>query len=410
VMGERGADHDEVPTAEEITRMGRLAREGIAAGALGFTTSRTVNQKAADGRFTPSLTATRDELVGIASELGLGGKGVLGAVADFVDVDAEFALLYAMSEVSGLPLSISTMQTDARPQGWRRLLELMSERADQGARVRGQVATRAIGVLLGVTSTINPFLHVRGMQELAELPVDQRLIRLQQPDVRAAILAEADSVPPIFDWGRVYQLGDPPDYDPPRDASLAARAAASVMSPAALAYELMLSNDGRELLYMPFNNWVDHNLDVVREMLAHPYTVPGLGDAGAHCGLICDASFPTFLLTYWARDRKFDQLPIEYLVKRQTKDTAELVGLNDRGVLRPGYKADANVINMADLQIGRPMAVYDLPADGRRLVQHATGYVATVVAGEIVMRAGEHTGALPGRLVRGAREVSAEGC
>ena len=405
VMGDRGADHAEIPTPEEIFRMGRLAREGIAAGALGFTTSRTVNHKSADGRHTPSLTATRDELVGIAAEIGAGGLGVLQAVADFVDVEAEFQLLVDMVEASGRPLSISTMQSDARPNGWRRLLELISAANERGLPIAGQVAPRAVGIVMGLQSTTNPFVRTAAYQALADLPFAEKVARWRDPSVRAALIEEAGSGAGRFVLGfdRLYQLGDPPNYEPPPTASIAARAAQEGISPAELAYELMLVRGGQELLYVPFNNWTDGNLDVVREMLTHPHTVPGLGDAGAHCGLISDGNFPTFLLTHWGRDRPTDRLPLEWLIKRQTKDTAALVGLHDRGLLAPGYKADVNVIDFDSLALTPPALAFDLPANGRRLVQRASGYSQTIVSGEIVLRDGEHTGRLPGGLIRGSQ-------
>ncbi len=407
VMGERGADHTQAPTAEEIAQMGRLAREAIAAGALGFTTSRTVNHKSADGRHTPSLTATRDELVGIAAEIGTGGAGVLQAVADFVDVDAEFELLLDMVRASGRPLSISTMQSDARPDGWRRLLERIRAAAQDGLPVRGQVAPRAVGVLMGLQSTTNPFARTAAYQEIAALPLDGKLAHWRDPAFRARAVQQATSGPGAFMLGfdRLYQLGDPPNYEPGPDSSVAARARAEGRAPAELAYDLMLERDGHELLYVPFNNWSEGNLDVVREMITHPYTVPGLGDAGAHCGLLSDGSFPTFLLVHWGRDRASGRLPIEWLVKRQTKDTAELVGLKDRGVLAPGYKGDVNVIDWGALALAPPELVYDLPGGGKRLAQRAHGYDVTIVSGEIIMRDGEPTGQLPGQLIRGATRV-----
>lgn len=404
VMGDRGAEHDEVPTRDEIDRMGALARDAIEAGALGFTTSRTVNHRSSDGRLTPSLTATEDELLGIARAVGTTGRGVFEAVADFVDVEREFALLRAMAEVSGRPISISTSQTDRRPDQWRRLLELIDEANRDGVPVRGQVATRAVGVLMGLQSTINPFSATTTYRELAALPLAERVERLRNAEIRSAVLREANATGTLLGaFDRMYQLGDPPDYEPDPSTSVAARAGGMQLAPAELAYDLLLEREGRELLYVPFNNWADGNLDPVREMLLHHYTVPGLGDAGAHCGLICDGSFPTSLLTHWGRDRRHDRLPIEWLVKRQTADTARLVGLHDRGTLEPGMKADLNVIDFEALRLRPPEIIHDLPAGGRRLVQHADGYVATMTSGRITFRSGEPTGDLPGALVRGAR-------
>jgi N-acyl-D-aspartate/D-glutamate deacylase len=406
VMGDRGADHQEVPTADEIERMGELAREAVEAGALGFTTSRTVNHRSTDGRLTPSLTATADELLGIARIVGRSGQGVFEVVADFVDLEGEFALLRGMAEVSGRPVSISTAQVDRAPTQWARLLELMEEANRDGLSVRGQVAPRAVGVLMGLQATLNPFSATATYRGMADLPLDARVARLRDPATKETIIEEAGGRQRALLGGfqRMYQLGDPPDYEPDASRSIAARAAAAGVSPAELAYDLLLERDGRELIYVPFNNWSDGNLDAVRDMLVHPLTVPGLGDAGAHCGLICDGSFPTTLLTHWGRDRDRDRLPVEWLVKRQTADTADLVGLGDRGRLRPGLRADLNLVDFDRLQVEPPQIVHDLPAGGRRLVQRARGYVATVVAGRVAFRDGESTGELAGRLVRGARE------
>ena len=406
VMGDRGADHQEVPTADEIQRMGELAREAVEAGALGFTTSRTVNHRSTDGRLTPSLTATADELLGIARIVGQSGQGVFEVVADFVDLEGEFALLRGMAEVSGRPVSISTAQVDRAPTQWTRLLELMEEANRDGLSVRGQVAPRAVGVLMGLQATLNPFSATATYRGMADRPLEERVARLRDPATKEAIIEEAGGRQRALLGGfqRMYQLGDPPDYEPDASSSIAARAAAAGVSPAELAYDLLLERDGRELIYVPFNNWSDGNLDAVRDMLLHPLTVPGLGDAGAHCGLICDGSFPTTLLTHWGRDRDRDRLPVEWLVKRQTADTADLVGLGDRGRLRPGLRADLNLVDFDRLQVEPPQIVHDLPAGGRRLVQRARGYVATLVAGRVAFRDGESTGELAGRIVRGARE------
>lgn len=407
VMGSRGAEHTEVPTEAEIERMGALARQAVEAGALGFTTSRTINHRSSDGRHTPSLTAGADELIGIARAVGRSGEGVLEVVADFDDVDAEFALLRSMAEASGRPLSLSLMQLDARPDTWRRLLELIAEANAAGTPMAAQVAPRAVGVLFGLLGSVNPFAFTGAYSAIAPLPIDERVARLRQPEVRAAILAEAPTDGFFAAYDRLYQLGDPPDYEPDPSTSVGARARAAGIRPAELAYDLLLEREGRELLYLPFANYVDGNLDAVREMLLDPNTVPGLGDAGAHCGLICDGSFPTTLLAHWGRDRGHDRLPVEWLVKRQSADTARLVGLADRGTVEVGMKADLNLIDFDRLGLDPPEIAHDLPAGGRRLVQRARGYVATLVSGEVVVSDGEPTGALPGRLVRGAQPAPA---
>jgi N-acyl-D-aspartate/D-glutamate deacylase len=408
VMGERGADHAEPPSAAEIDEMGRLVREAVAAGALGFSTSRTRNHRASDGRFTPSLTASEDELVGIARRMGEAGQGVFEIVSDFAGRDAEWAMFRRMVEVSGRPMSISLLQADAAPEAWRHWLGILADANAAGLPMKAQVAARAVGLLLGLDATLNPFCSHPSWAPLAALPRAERLARLRDPALRARLLAEkpADGVAWLV-WGfdRLFALGDPPDYEPTPEQSVAAEAARRGVDPAALAYDLLLADEGRQLLYRPVMNYTHGDLEAAREMLLDPHTVPGLGDAGAHVGLICDGSFPTFLLSHWGRGRtRGEKLPIEWLVKSQTHDTAALVGLRDRGRLAPGMKADLNLIEWDALGVRRPEIVFDLPAGGRRLVQRATGYRATVVSGEVTFEDGEPTGALPGRLVRGARE------
>ncbi len=408
VMGERGADHTELPTPEEVDAMGCLVREAIAAGALGFTTSRTRNHRASDGRFTPSLTAGEDELLGIARRMGEAGEGVFEIVSDFAGRDAEWAMFRRMVEASGgRPMSISLLQADAEPDAWRRWLRTLAEANDAGLPMKAQVAARAVGVLLGLDATLNPFCSHPSWSALAALPRSERLARLRDPALRARLLAEepAPAMAGIaFDFDRLFALGDPPDYEPTHEQSIAAEAARRGMAPAELAYDLLLADEGRQLLYRPVMNYTHGDLEAAREMLLDGNTVPGLGDAGAHVGLICDGSFPTFLLSHWGKDRtRGEKLPVEWLVKSQTSDTAALVGLRDRGRLAPGMKADLNLIEWDALGVRRPEIVFDLPAGGRRLVQRATGYRATVASGEVTFQDGEPTGALPGRLVRGAQ-------
>jgi N-acyl-D-aspartate/D-glutamate deacylase len=406
VMGDRGADHQAVPTADEIAEMGRLAGEGVAAGALGFTTSRTVNHRSSDGRPTPSLTATSDELLGIARGVGATGAGVLQLVADLVDMDAEWALIRSMAEVSGRPLSITTL-SEAHRGDWRALLDHVSAAQADGLPVRGQVAARPVGVLLGLEGSINPLMGSPTYQGVAGLPLPERVARLRDPSVRAAVLGELTGGGPVFgSYGGIFPLGDPPEYDPGPDRSLAAIAGREGRDPIEVAYDALVERDGKGLLYLPFANYVDQDFATIRAMLLHPHTVPGLGDAGAHCGMICDGSMPTYLIAHWGRDVD-DPLPLEWLVSQQTRETAGLVGLRDRGVLAPGYRADLNLIDEQQLGILAPEMVQDLPAGGKRYVQRATGYRATVQSGQVTFRDGEPTGALPGRLVRGAQPAPA---
>ena len=405
VMGDRGADHTEQPTGDEIAEMGRLAVEGIEAGAFGFSTSRTMNHRAADGRFTPSLTASTDELVGIAEAMGSAGVGVLQAVSDFGTSD-EFALLRRMAEVSGRPLSFSLTQIDRQPEGWRTMLDEIARANDDGLTIRGQVGTRPIGVLFGLEATVNPLSAYPAFAELADLPHDELVAELRKPETRGRLL-EHDPEGGLSGWlgqvmARTFELGDDPDYEPAPDQSIAARAAALGVTPWELAYDLLLADDGHALLYHPFQNYADGDLEPVRAMLTDPNTIAGLSDGGAHVGTICDASFPTYLLTHWVRDRtRGERIPLEAAVHRQTQATALAVGLADRGVVAPGYRADLNLVDFDGLRLAAPRIVHDLPTGGKRLIQRADGYRRTFVAGTEVMTDGTWTGATPGRLVRG---------
>jgi N-acyl-D-aspartate/D-glutamate deacylase len=402
VMGERGARR-EPATDEDIALMAKLAREAIEAGALGFSTSRTLNHRTSRGELTPTLTAEAGELVGIANAIGATGKGVLQVVSDFADVDAEFATFRRMAEESGRPLSFTLLQTVG--DRWRRELELLERANAEGVAMTGQVAPRAVGLLLGLQCTLHPLLTNPEYRDLATRPLAERVARLADPAVKERVLAAArhkdGSLLDGFD--RMFELGDPPDYEPDASTSIAARAAREGCEPLDLAYDLLLGDGGRAFLYVPILNYADGDLDAAGEMLAHSNTVVGLGDGGAHVGTICDASFPTTLLTLWGRDRDHGRLDLPFLVHRQTGATARTVGLRDRGVLAPGYRADVNVVDFEHLAARRPQMRHDLPAGGKRLVQAADGYVATLVAGRVTYERGEATGPLPGRLVRGPR-------
>ncbi|MEY2471130.1 MAG: hypothetical protein QOK28_459 [Actinomycetota bacterium] len=406
VMGDRGGRGD-TATPEEIAEMGRLAAEAVDAGALGFTTSRTRNHRTVKGEPTPTLKAPREELVGIAQALGHLGKGVLQVVSDFLDVDDEFGTVRAMAEQSGRPISISLTQVPFAPQQYKTLLDNITQANEDGVVVRAQVAPRAVGLLLGLQASMNPFLGNPAYMEIASLPLADRVAAMREPGRREAILAAAQGHNGIFGFDRIFDLGDPPNYEPAADESIAAQAARAGRTAQELAYDMMLADEGKALLYTPFLNYADGNLDAAREMLAHPYTVPGLGDGGAHVGTICDASFITTLLTHWGRDRKDGRFALPYLVQQHCRDTARTVGLYDRGVLAPGYRADVNVIDFDNLRLERPEIHHDLPAGGRRLLQGVRGYKHTVVAGVETYRDGEATGALPGKLVRGAQPIPA---
>jgi N-acyl-D-aspartate/D-glutamate deacylase len=413
VMGDRGADHREPPSADEIARMGQLAAEAIRAGALGFSTSRSVNHKDRDGNLTPSLSASADELLGIARAIGETNQGVFEVISDFLDFDFEFDLLRAMSAESGRPMSITTIQLGMHQPGhWQRLLESIEKAVADGVPLRGQVAARPVGLIMSLEGRIHPLLAADAYRAIAGLPAAERLARLRQPEVRAAIVDQLTSTPaiagPFVDWSNCFPLGQPANYAVRASDSVQARADAARREPADVAYEALLEFEGEGCLYVPVANFVDRDMTITREMLVHPLTVPGLGDGGAHCTIISDGSFATFLLTHWARDAApSERIPLEFLVRRQCADTARMVGLLDRGVLAPGYKADVNVIDFDALAIGRPEMIYDLPANGKRLVQRATGYVATLVDGVVAFRNGDATGSLRGRLIRGAQAAPA---
>lgn len=404
VMGERGADHTEVPTTDEIARMGELAVEAVRAGAFGFTTSRTKKHRAADGRFTPSLTAHRAELLGIAEALGAAGVGVLQINSDF-GTPEEVELVHDMAVRSGRPLSFSLIQLDDRPDQWRELLEMVERANDEGATVRAQVGSRPIGVLFGFAATLNPFMTHPAWGALTALDIDERLDRLRHADVRAEFLAQQ----PDAGFGqfleralqRTFELGDPPDYEPDPSMSLAAQAAASNSDVFELAYDLMAADGGTALLYHPFENYSDGSLEPVREMITSPYSIAGLSDGGAHVGTICDGSFPTYLLTHWARDRtRGPRISLEQVVRSQTSATAHAIGLDDRGVLAPGRRADVNVVDFDALRLHPPELAFDLPGGSKRLLQRATGYRHTFVAGTETFTDGTWTGSTPGALVR----------
>ncbi len=409
VMGERGAAR-EAATPDDIAAMARIAAEAVEAGAMGFTTSRTLNHRTSRGEPTPTLTAEADELVGIARAIGDTGRGVLQVVSDFTDVDGEFAIFRRMAAESGRPLSFTLVQ--ARGEDWRRQLDLLAEANAAGVVMSAQVAPRPVGLLLGLQCTLNPLMTNAVYREVAGLPLDEQVVALSDPAMRRRVLDEAAAdgrragrVMGAFE--HMYLLGDPPDYEPDPATSVAGLAERAGREPIELVYDHLVSDGGRAFFYVPFLNYTDGNLDATGEMLAHPHTVPGLGDGGAHLGTICDASFPTTLLALWGRDRDRGRLALPYLVRQHTQDTARTVGLLDRGVLAPGYRADVNVIDFEHLTARRPEMRHDLPAGGRRLVQAAEGYVATVVAGHVTYENGEATGPLPGRLVRGPQPAPA---
>ncbi|MGD0192548.1 MAG: amidohydrolase family protein [Rhizomicrobium sp.] len=412
VMGERGAKLEAASDAD-IAEMRRLTADAMRAGALGFSTSRTLNHRTAKGDPTPSLRATAAELSGIAMGLADSGSGVIELISDFdsPDLDTEFAMIRSLVEQSGRPLSLSLAQGHRSSDGWREILRRIERASNDGLPIRAQVAPRPIGLLLGLQGTLNPFVAHETFAVIKDKPLEEKVAAMHDPDFRAKLLAETEArqshplARRVMAFEQIFPLGDPPDYEPPKETAITAIAARTGRPAQDVAYDMLLEDGGRNFLFMPFANYANYNLDACGEMIAHADCVMGLGDGGAHVGIISDASYPTYLLTHWGRDRVRGKFDIGFLVKRQTADTAAAVGLHDRGIIAPGMKADINVIDFDRLRIERPVMAFDLPAGGKRLLQGASGYVATIVSGEVVRRDGETTGALPGKLVRGPQQT-----
>jgi N-acyl-D-aspartate/D-glutamate deacylase len=409
VMGERGAKNEKA-SPEDIEGMADIVREALQAGALGFSTSRTILHRAKDGEVVPGTNAEDEEVLGIGRVLGEVGHGVFEVASDLAPEGDELAWMSKLSKETGRPVSFACLQNPGDPNQWKRLLKACEKDAAEGGHLTPQVAQRPAGLLLGFESTIHPLIAHPGYQAIAGLPRAERLEKLADPAVRAQILEsqpDYGSLPGpamliMQGFHMMFPLGDPPDYEPGPEKSIAAIAKREGREPLELLYDVMMENEGRGIVYMPLLGYANGDLEPIREMMLHPQSVFSLSDGGAHCGLICDASVPTFLLTHWVRDRsRGDRIPIEQVVEQQTRRTAAFYGMEDRGVIAPGMKADLNVIDFEALHIHAPEMVYDLPAEGRRLIQKVDGYRYTVCSGEIIYEDGEPTGALPGKLVRG---------
>ena len=411
VMGERGAKN-EPATAADIEEMARLVKEGIEAGALGFSTSRTIAHMAIDGEPVPGTFAAHDELFGIGRALGELGAGVFelapaGALGeDLAAPEREMEWMRELSATIGRPVTFALTQNDHDPDSWARMLELCAEAAADGAPVTPQVAGRPVTLLLGL-QTFHPFAYCPSFASIGGAPLAEKVAALRDPEMRRRLLAEVDAaIEPMrqfLDPERAFPFGDAPDYEPARERSVAGMARAQGRSAMEVFYDVLLEDDGHKLVMRPLLNYTSFSLDPVREMLSSPNTAWGLGDGGAHCGTTCDASTPTFMLTHWTRDRAHDRLPLEFVVNKMTAQTARLYGLGDRGALVPGLLGDVNVVDYDALHLPLPELVHDLPADARRFVQRSQGYIATVKRGTVIMRDGNDQGARPGELIRGAR-------
>jgi N-acyl-D-aspartate/D-glutamate deacylase len=410
VMGDR-AIRREKATAEDIAEMRRLTEEAVRAGAFGFTTSRTNAHKTMSGEMVPGRFAEIDELTGIGRGLGAAGAGTFGMNSDFEDEPAEFAWITRLGKQTGRPIWFLLTDRPTDPPRWRRIMAGVHAARDAGASVTAQIAGRPVGVILGVATSLNPFAVRESYKPAESLPLPERLARLRDPALRRAILDDRPS-PALLSrfgplvqwvagsWDRMYVMGDPPDYEPRPETSVAAIAARQGCTPDEVAYDYLTADAG-SFLFFPVTGYTRDDHEPIREMLTDPATLLGLGDGGAHVAMIVDASAPTYMLTHWARDRRRGPgLPLEYVVKRQTSETADFFGFHDRGRLVPGKRADINLIDFERLRLHAPEVVHDLPAGGKRLVQRADGYAMTLVAGTPVFEQGHHTGAKPGRLVR----------
>ncbi len=415
VMGQRGADNEE-PTEADIAEMARLVEEGLRAGALGFSTSRTVLHKSIDGELVPGTTATEPELVGIGRAMGKVGHGVFELTTDFLEEWDEFGWMGRLSRETGLPIAFTMLQSPIKQMPWTEQIAAMCNANDNGANLVAAIGLRGIGVIMNWRGTVHPFMRKPSWQKIAGLSWDEQKAKLSDPAFKAAMLAEDNLPPPSPDmapffmlvtaaWAMQFPLGDGFSYEPTREESIFGFAQAAGKDAAEYAYDQLMADDGNGMIYLPILNYMDGNLDFTKELLQRDDIVASLSDGGAHCGTICDAASPTFLLSYWARDRKAGTIPLELAVKRQCHDTARLYGLNDRGVLKPGYLADINVIDFDALKLLKPWLAFDLPAGGKRLLQKAEGYTATIKSGVVTFRDGAMTGALPGIVVRGPQSI-----
>jgi N-acyl-D-aspartate/D-glutamate deacylase len=417
VMGERGANR-EPATDEDLEAMGRVIREAVEAGAVGFATTRTAIDRRSDGALVPSYRAEERELAAAARAVKAGGGGVLQILPETdnkitLPIEEEFGLMERLAGESGLPLTFSIAQGKRNPVRYREFLKLAGEAAKKGVQILPQYFPRPIGLLAGFDLTSNPFYYCPTYQTIAHLPLEERIKELRKPEIRAKITSEppGDELLPLVAMARsfqsTYELGDPPNYEPAPGSSIADRAQAMGVRPEELAYDLLLQRDGRAMLYVAIGNYANESLDHVNEFFDHPNTVMGLGDGGAHYGLVCDSSYPTFVLQHWTRDRTEGRISIGRAIEAMSARPARAIGLSDRGVVAPGFKADLNVIDHARVRLNAPVITDDLPGGGRRLDQTAEGYRWTIVSGEVIAHDGRPTGKLPGRLVRRGQAFAA---
>jgi len=406
VMGDRAVDRG-VATDADLAEMRRLSGEAIAAGAFGVGTSRNIFHTTLDGVVIPTANTPEAEILAIAEGMRDAGGGVMQAILNLEQSAPDLEMFHRVSHETDSPLSYTLVQVGGENrETWRRLLEITEAANQNGPRTTAQVFPRPVGVLLGLNASYHPFSAYPSYVKIADLPLAERVAEMRKPEVRAEILADKPdergmiffAVARAFD--KIYALGDPPNYEPDPSTSVAAIAKSKQgFTPEEIAYDMLLENEGHALLLVTAANYENQSLDDVLTMLRHPNAVAALGDGGAHYGMICDSTYTTFMLTHWARDRQGERLALPEVVRALTSRPAAMLGIHDRGMLAVGMKADLNVIDLERLSLHPPRIVNDLPSDGRRLMQDASGYVATIVSGEVIMREGEPTGALPGRMV-----------
>jgi N-acyl-D-amino-acid deacylase len=409
VMGERA--HEDA-TAGEVLAMADLVEAGLRAGAIGFTTSRTSLHRSKHG-FVPGTFAPAHELLAIGDAMGRVGRRAFEVVTDHLGSAPEVEMLVELARRSGAMVTYALAQSPFDADMHRRALDDATRYVADGVSIVPQVSSRPTGLLFGLQSSLHPFMTHPTYLELRDLPLEERVARLRDTEVRAKLVSESPATGNHFAaglmtrFGQIFPMGEPRDYEPARSASVAAVAERDGRDPREVALDWLLERDGKALLFAPLVSYGDYNHDAIREMITHPASVLGLSDGGAHCGLICDASMPTTLLTHWVRDRwRGERIELEHAVRLQTSRTAEIYGFADRGTLAPGLRADVNLIDLDGLTVHEPEMVFDLPAGGRRLVQHVDGYEATICAGEVTFVGAEPTGARPGRLVRAGRRVA----
>ncbi|WP_114520140.1 D-aminoacylase [Altererythrobacter sp. ZODW24] len=417
VLGDR-EQPGAVPTTDDMAKMSEIVEEGVRAGALGFSTSRTVLHKSVDGELVPGTTATPEELITIGRAMGRVGYGVFEMASDLQRDWNEFEWMGNLSRETGLPVTFAALQSIAKEIPLDEQISTMRAQNDNGANIVAQIALRGNGIIMAWQGSVNPFVYRPSWQAISDLPWDQQKAKLLDPTFKKQLLSEAnnyseapqDILPVVMvvtqGWALQYEMDPDFDYEPEQSASLNSRANAKGIDPQEYAYDLMCSDDGKGFIYLPILNYQDGNLDFLHDLQQSDDCVNSLSDGGAHCGTICDAASPTFMLEHWVRDRKRgDRISLELAVKRQCLDTAKLYGLEDRGVIAPGYLADLNIIDFERLKLGKPWLAFDLPAGGKRLLQKADGYVATIKNGEVTFREGKWTGSTPGGLIRGPQRA-----